>query len=93
MRLLSAMLLGLALLLTSTPALAWEDRSPAEKARDVVVDVLVARPLGLAQLVVGAAAFLVAGPVDLVWPEDLDAYQVCIGDPVEHTITRPLGQL
>ena len=93
MRLAAFVALGLVLLLSSAPALAWDQRSPAEKTRDVVVDVLVARPLGLAQIAVGAVAFIVAGPVDLVWPEDLDAYQVCIGDPLEHTIRRPLGQL
>ena len=93
MRLAASAALGLLLLLASAPALAWEERNAAEKTRDVVVDVLVARPLGLAQLAVGAVAFIVAGPVDLVWPEDLDAYQVCIGDPLEHTIRRPPGQL
>ena len=93
MRLTASAALGLLLLLPSAPALAWEERNPAEKTRDVVVDVLVARPLGLAQLAVGAVAFIVAGPVDLLWPEDLDAYQVCIGDPLEHTLRRPLAHL
>lgn len=93
MRLVSSVALALVLLFSSTPALAWEHRNPAEKTRDVLADVLVARPLGLVQIVVGAAAIVVAGPVDLVWPEDLDAYQACLGDPIQHTITRPLGHL
>ena len=90
---LVAPLVALVLLCSAAPAIAWEDRNAAEKARDVVVDVLVARPLGLGQLLVGAAAFVVAGPVDLVWPEDLDAYQVCIEDPWHQAITRPIGRL
>ncbi len=57
------------------------------------VDLLVARPLGIAQLALGASAYLLYGPADLVWHEDLDAFRVCLEDPFEQLFTRPIGKL
>jgi hypothetical protein len=56
-------------------------------------DLLVSRPLGAVQLTVGAVAYVLYGPVDLVWPEDLDAFRVCVEDPYERLFFRPVGEL
>lgn len=56
-------------------------------------DLLVSRPLGAVQLTAGAAAYVLYGPADLVWPEDLDAFRVCLEDPFERLFFRPLGEL
>ena len=56
-------------------------------------DLLVSRPLGAVQLAAGAVAYVLYGPADLVWHEDLDAFRVCVQDPYERLFFRPIGEL
>ncbi len=59
---------------------------------EVAFDVVVLRTLGLAQLLVGAGFFAIAGP--LSWPGGSmgEAYDVFIQVPYDETFTRKLGR-
>jgi len=98
MRTIATTLALCALLCSPTLALASEgdaenERGVAARTRDVIADIFIARPLALGQLAVGAAVFVVAFPVDLIMDEDLDSTRVCIADPWDQLVTRPLGEL
>ena len=93
-RAIAALLLVGALLLGAPGQLRAEEGGVTVwRVYEGTVDVLVARPLGVVQLAAGVLAFVVYGPADLVWHEDLDAFGVCLEDPFEQLFTRPLGKL
>jgi hypothetical protein len=98
MRTIATTLALCALLWTPVPALAYEGedehtRGAIARTRDVIADIFIARPLALGQLAVGAVVYVVAFPVDLIMDEDLDSTRVCIADPWDQLVTRPLGDL
>ena len=68
-------------------------RSGVERVGAQTWDLVVLRPLGLVQTVVGAAFFAVAYPVSLVTGGSDHVVDYCIKSPVEQTFTRPLGEL
>jgi len=93
---------ALTILLLSLPALSVEpsgsggdlervDRPPgvARSAYDLVV----LRPFGFVQFVLGAVVLVPAYPVALLVDGDEDVWRACIADPVERTFRRPLGRL
>ena len=61
----------------------------AEQAFDLVI----LRPLGLAQTAVGAAFFVVFYPVSLVTGGSDHVVDTCWKSPVHQTFQRPLGAL
>jgi hypothetical protein len=74
--------------------------APVARAADfayvggAVFDVLILRPLGVATVLVGAAAFVPAVIVTSPQGSDgiLHAYEVFVEHPVKHAFTRPLGE-
>ena len=56
-------------------------------------DLVVLRPLGFLQVVLGAVVFVPSYPVALLVDGDEDVWRACIADPVERTFRRPLGRL
>ena len=84
--------------LLAAPAVAQDDdddgggSSSEPTAFEKGFDVVVLRPLGFVQMVVGAGFFVIAGP--LSWPGGgmQDAYDVFIQVPYDETITRKLGR-
>lgn len=70
-------------------AAATEDPNPASMAYDLVV----LRPLGLVQTVVGAGFFAVFYPISLATGGSDHVLEFCILSPVEQTFTRRLGAL
>ena len=74
-------------------AAAETDRNVFQKTRDITADLLIARPLGLAQLVASAAFLPVGYGIELVTREDLDVFDVCIQAPARQVFQRPLGEL
>ena len=58
-----------------------------------VADVVLARPLSAVRLVVGAALLPLAWPVAAVLGDADWAVDVCIRDPANHLLHRPLGEL
>ncbi len=61
--------------------------------RNVVADLLVARPLGLIQVLVGVSMLPISAPHLYLTRTDADVVDICVGDPVRHTFQRPLGEL
>lgn len=57
-----------------------------------VYDAVVLRPLGFAQLVVGAIFLVPSWPVSLLFGEGDFVYHACVGAPAEQVFGRPLGQ-
>ena len=55
----------------------------------MVYDAVVLRPLGFAQLVVGAVFLVPAWPVSLLFGEGDFVYEACVGAPAEQVFGRP----
>ena len=94
--------LALSILLLSSPAVSAEasgskddlDRvaRPPGIAR-TAYDAVLLRPLGLLQVLVGAAVLVPSYPVALLVDGDEDVWRACVAEPVERTFRRPLGRL
>lgn len=89
----SCMALGLVLTLLLSPgAHAQQDSSiSGDKATDMVVDVVVMRPLGLVATVAGTALTIVALPFTLPSSSVGASAHELIVKPAEYTFKRPLG--
>jgi hypothetical protein len=89
------------------PATAGSTPTPAQMHAQVVEDVarvsdeepigrvydaLVLRPIGFAQLVVGAVFLVPSWPVSLLFGEGDFVYEACVGATAEQVFGRPLGQ-
>jgi len=81
----------LSLSATVSPAGA-EPRTTVDPMRRAY-DVVVLRPLGLVQVVVGAVFFVPAFPIAALFGAGDDAFRICIEQPVARTFRRPLGEL
>jgi len=93
----------------TTPLRAGAEEDPvysSEVSRDVAervgrvpdgarraYDLLALRPLGLVQVVVGAAVFVPAYPVSVLVDAEDEVRDICITGPVDQTFRRPLGRL
>ena len=92
-----ALVLALAAALVVVPfgsVLAQDD--PYTKDRDpgaMTADLLLARPVGLCAIVVGAAVFVVSLPFSALGGNTDQAYKKLVADPAAYTFRRPLGDL
>lgn len=77
----------------STPSLADEDAVTGDRGSDMVVDLVVTRPLGVVATVLGSAAFVVSLPFTI--PSGSVAESACalVERPAAYTFKRPLGDL
>ncbi len=89
-----------ALLLSSFGPAAASDVSVYKSNRDlgpsgveVVTDLLIVRPLGLAVTLVGAAFFVAGVPFAAVTGDVDTIGRVLVAEPGNYTFTRPLGDL
>lgn len=81
------------LLAASLPVLADDPNTVSgDRTTDMVVDVLVVRPLGLATTVVGAVLTVVALPFTIPSGSVRDSAEMMIVNPAEYTFKRPLGE-
>lgn len=86
---------ALILALGAAPAPTFADDPgtiSGDKGTDMLVDLLVMRPLGIVATAVGAVAFVVALPFTI--PSDsVDASaRELVGKPAQYTFSRPLGE-
>ncbi|NMG49209.1 hypothetical protein GO613_13960 [Azoarcus communis] len=58
----------------------------------MAVDLIVVRPLGLVATVIGTAGFILALPFTLPTGTVGETAKEWIGDPLEYTFDRPLGE-
>ena len=54
-------------------------------------DLVIARPLGIASIVIGSAAFIASFPFALTSGSIRNTADVLVGEPFRFTFTRPLG--
>lgn len=78
------------LALALPPALA-QTASPS--GADMVLDLVVTRPLGLIGVVVGSAAFVIALPFTIPSGSVERSAEELVKKPLRYTFTRPLGEL
>ena len=77
--------------LSSTAFAKMKSYPPENSGPLMAADFLVARPLGLASLVTGSAAFIVSLPFSALGKNVGEAFDYMIVDPAVYTFTRPLG--
>jgi hypothetical protein len=77
---------------TESPA-ATEIPAKPPTVPEMVFDLVILRPLGLVQTVVGGAFFVVFYPVSLVTGGSDHVVDYCWKSPVHQTFQRPLGAL
>jgi hypothetical protein len=83
----------LALAITSLPAAADDPNTVSgDKGTDMLVDIVVMRPLGLAATVIGTALTIVALPFTIPTGSVGDSAREMIVKPAQYTFQRPLGQ-
>jgi len=86
MKRLFIILVAAIVLLTSTIAFA-----ESEKGENIVADVLVVRPVGLAAIVAGTALFLVSLPLAVITKDASTTAKQLVLNPFDYTFDRPLG--
>jgi hypothetical protein len=62
-----------------------------DKGSDMLIDLVVMRPIGLVTTVIGAAAFVVALPFTVPTGTVEESARMMVGRPAEYTFNRPLG--
>lgn len=89
---IGALALSLALL-ASAPARAEPATVTGDKGTDMVLDLLILRPLGLLATGLGSAAFVVALPFTLPGGNAGETACELVRSPFAYTFSRPLGEL
>ena len=84
------LIVGVLLLMAMSAAQA-DDTVSGDRATDMVVDVVVMRPLGLVATVLGTALAVVALPFTIPSGSVGESAQAFIVKPAEYTFKRPLG--
>ncbi len=88
-------LLILSLLMSSRAAVAEStEYYPGEHVSSgeaMAVDIIAARPIGLAAMVGGAVVFLVSLPFSALGGNSNEAWETLVVAPAEYTFRRPLG--
>lgn len=86
-------MLALALAITPLPATADDPNTVSgDKGTDMLVDIVIMRPLGLAATVIGTALTIVALPFTIPTGSVGDSAREMIVKPAQYTFKRPLGQ-
>lgn len=83
-----AILVAPGTLFASDPMVSDPDLKPGE----MTADALLARPLGLASLVVGFGVFVVSSPFSLMGGNADKAWKALVVTPAQFTFARPLGE-
>lgn len=78
--------------LVALPAMAQQrDTVTGDKATDMAVDLVIVRPLGIVGAAVGTVGFVLALPFTLPSGSAGETAEEWIGNPLEYTFDRPLG--
>lgn len=75
----------------ATPLLA--ESLTGDKGADMVVDLVVTRPIGLAATVIGGAVFVLGLPFTIPSGNVGESACVLVARPAAYTFKRPLGEL
>lgn len=85
--------LGIALSLNAVSTASMADTVTGDKGSDMLLDLVVLRPIGLVSTIVGSAVFVVALPFTI--PSGSVGASACelVERPAAYTFSRPLGDL
>lgn len=90
--LLAVLLLGMVI----TPAYCQEMEKKSYRATGraeaYIIDLLVARPIGIAACALGFAGLIATAPFAATSGSSKQAFDAFLREPGEYTFTRPLGQ-
>lgn len=89
-KLFTAVCLAALLVVPSAPAFAAIRDKPDGSV--IVLDVLMARPLGIAAIALGAGVFIIALPFTLPTRTVGTAADRLVADPFRFTFIRPIGE-
>jgi hypothetical protein len=64
---------------------------PEPSSAIMVADFFVARPIGLASLIIGTVSFIVSSPFSALGDNLDQAYELMVVEPAVYTFKRPLG--
>ena len=78
---------------TSASAGETYDFNSKPSAGEILIDMLVMRPVMLVGTVVGAAAFVVSLPFSALGGNVGDSAKTLVMEPVQYTFQRPLGDI
>jgi len=81
-----ALLVVCALIASTAPAFAETTDGAA-----IICDVLIARPVGLASIVIGSVMYIVALPFSIPSDSVDKTGKLLVADPFTYTFSRPLG--
>jgi hypothetical protein len=84
--------LGLVSPLSAQAGLTYEIRSEEPSGEEMLADLVFARPVGIAGLVVGVATSIVALPFALMTCTTGKMYEKLVVEPYTFTFDRPLGE-
>lgn len=70
---------------------ARDDTVTGDKGSDMLVDLVIVRPVGVAATIVGAVAFVVALPFTIPSGSVATSAREMVARPAEYTFNRPLG--
>ena len=90
-KLLPGVLAGLLFVLSASSVAQVDSTVSGDKATDMVVDVVVMRPLGLAATIIGTVLTVVALPFTIPSGSVEASARELIVKPAEYTFQRPLG--
>jgi hypothetical protein len=90
-KLFTAVCLVALLMVPSVPAFGAIDNEPDGSI--IVLDVLIARPLGLASIALGTGIFIISLPFTLPTGTVGTAADKLVADPFRFTFTRPVGEI
>ena len=68
-----------------------ELQPPQGSRQDMIADLILQRPFGLATTLVGIGTWIVSLPFTVFSGSAEDAGQVLVAEPAAHTFVRPLG--
>ncbi len=81
-----------ALILVLSPAFCFAGYYNNGDAAEVIIDTIALRPLGIAAIGVGTAAFIVSLPFAVITGTTGSTARSLIQAPVKYTFSRPLGE-
>lgn len=85
--------LCIALAVSNISTVSAQENRPVmgDSGADMVLDLLLVRPIGAVGMVIGAAAWVVSLPLTVPTRSTLEVGREIVGKPFEYTFYRPLG--
>ena len=73
------------------PAVVWGEQTDKPEGTEIVVDLVIARPVGALSLVLGTSIFLVSYPIAVLTGSVKNTADALVTEPYKFTFERELG--